>query len=320
MTEALLVEGVRVHYGETVALDDVDLAIESGDVIAVLGPSGSGKSTLLRAVAGLEPLTAGRISAGGRDLSGVPTHQRQLGLMFQDHALFPHESVAGNIGYGLRMAGAAADVQQARVAEMLSLVGLDGYGPRPVSALSGGEAQRVALARSLAPSPALLMLDEPLGSLDRVLREQLALDLRSMLGDVGISALHVTHDQTEAFTVADRVVIMCDGRIEQSGRPEQLWHEPANRFVAEFLGHPNIWELGGETVLVPITAIGLDASGELEVIVDDVVFADGRFRVTATAPDRRVVFETPQRLMPGDTAQLSINAKGVRPLPHRGTL
>ncbi len=183
---SLVIDGLSVRYGDLTALDRVDLEVDPGEVVAILGPSGSGKSTMLRAVAGLEPIAGGRIVAGGVDLAGLPTHERRLGLMFQDHALFPHESVAGNIAFGLRMAGVHGERQWARVRELLAMVGLDGYENRPVSQLSGGEAQRVALARSLAPSPALLMLDEPLGSLDRVLREQLTADLRLLLGSVGI--------------------------------------------------------------------------------------------------------------------------------------
>lgn len=308
----LRVENLSVHFGDTVALDGVDLRVEPGEVVAVLGPSGSGKSTLLRAVAGLEPLAGGRVLARGRDLAAVPTHERGLGLMFQDHALFPHETVAGNIEFGLRMA--KSDNRRARVTELLELVDLVGYEDRPVTQLSGGEAQRVALARSLAPSPALLMLDEPLGSLDRVLREQLTAELRHLLGRVGVSALHVTHDQAEAFAVADRVLVMRDGRIEQVGRPEELWHRPVNRFVAEFLGHPNVWETGDTIELVPITAIGVDPAGELEVTVIESVFSDGRFRVTAsaTADDRTIEFEHHERLLPGSSLRLRIDRSLVR--------
>ncbi|MGI9596982.1 MAG: ABC transporter ATP-binding protein [Acidimicrobiales bacterium] len=239
MTE-LSVDRVSVHYGSTPALDRFSLAVASGEVVAVLGPSGSGKSTLLRAVAGLEPLTAGRIVLDGRDLAGVPTHRRGLGLMFQDHGLFAHLSVADNIAYGLRTAGASKQVQRARVGELLDLVGLTGFESRRTSELSGGEAQRVALARALAPEPGLMMLDEPLGSLDRALRDQLTGDLRRLLTGLGQTALHVTHDQAEAFAVADRVVIVSAGRPVAIGSPAELWGDPGSRFVAEFLGHANI--------------------------------------------------------------------------------
>ncbi len=313
---SLTIEGLSVRYGDLLALDHVDLEVERGEVVAILGPSGSGKSTLLRAVAGLEPAATGRILAGGIDMTGMPTHERGLGLMFQDHALFPHESVAGNIGFGLRMAGVDAAEQRARIHELLGMVGLADYGSRSVSQLSGGEAQRVALARSLAPSPSLLMLDEPLGSLDRVLREQLTADLRLLLGSVGVSALHVTHDQAEAFAVADRVVIMRDGRVVQSGQPQELWHRPSSRFVAEFLGHPNVWDLNDEVVLAPMTALSVDHDGDLEVVVVDAVFVDGRFRITAMADDRRVVFEDRERPSTGETIRLHVNGRELRTLAN----
>nr|WP_247602120.1 ABC transporter ATP-binding protein [Cellulomonas denverensis] len=215
------------------AVDGVDLELAPGGVLALLGPSGCGKSSLLRAVAGLEPVAAGSIAWRGEDLAGVPTHRRGFGLVFQDGQLFGHRTVAGNVAYGLRGAGDS----RARVAELLELVGLPGYGDRPVGTLSGGERQRVALARSLAPRPRLLLLDEPLSALDRDLRERLADDLRAVLVATGTTALFVTHDQDEAATVADRVAVMSAGRLVQSGSPEQLWAAPADAAVARFLGY-----------------------------------------------------------------------------------
>jgi thiamine transport system ATP-binding protein len=239
----LRLDGVSVDYGTTRAVDDFSLAVDKGEIVAVLGPSGCGKSTLLRAVAGLEPLATGRIVLDGRDLDGVPTHRRGLGLMFQDHGLFTHLTVADNIGYGLKIAGQSRAEREARVGELLELIGLAGFERRRPGQLSGGEAQRVALARALAPKPGLLMLDEPLGSLDRALRDQLTGDLRRLLTDLGQTALHVTHDQSEAFAVADRVVVVSDGRLVGVGSPSELWDDPGTRFVAEFLGHPNIWSV-----------------------------------------------------------------------------
>ncbi len=319
---ALQVEGLTVRFGSTIALDSVDLTIETGEVVAVVGPSGCGKSTLLRSIAGLQPLSGGRILAAGRSLDGVPTHERGLGLMFQDHALFTHETVAGNVGFGLRMASVPVAERRDRVEALLSLVGLSGFGDRSVATLSGGEAQRVALARSLAPNPALLMLDEPLGSLDRVLRRQLTSELRALLGGVGVSALHVTHDQAEAFAVADRVVVLRAGRIVQSGSPQDLWFRPASRFVAEFLGHPNLWPDVGGTLLVPVTAVRVDPTGELEVRVVGAAFADGRFVVEseviepirADAPRRTLVFETATRPVVGETLHLRMDRSQVRTL------
>ncbi|WP_372344090.1 ABC transporter ATP-binding protein [Streptomyces sp. KL116D] len=229
-----------VRFGGRAVLDDVDLAVAEHEIVCVLGPSGSGKSTLLRAVAGLQPLDRGRVSLDGRDQTGAPAHQRGVGLMFQDHQLFPQRDVGGNVAFGLRMHGASRDEQAARVRELLALVGLPGAERRAVAALSGGEQQRVALARALAPRPRLLMLDEPLGQLDRSLRERLVVELRELFGDLGTTVLAVTHDQGEAFALADRVVVMRDGRIAQSGTPLEVWQHPADEFVARFLGFDNV--------------------------------------------------------------------------------
>ncbi|MGD8795058.1 MAG: ABC transporter ATP-binding protein [Anaerolineae bacterium] len=232
------------RYGGQVVLRDVSLAVEAGQILCLLGPSGSGKSTLLRIVAGLEQAEAGHISFDGRPLAGVPVHRRDFGLMFQDYALFPHKDVAANVAFGLRMAGWSRDQIEARVAEMLDLVGLAGYESRQVFDLSGGEQQRVALARSLAPGPRLLMLDEPLGSLDRALREELMIELRTILKDQavreGVTAIYVTHDQEEAFALADRVVILDRGRIVQQGAPQAVYRHPASAWVARFLGLSNL--------------------------------------------------------------------------------
>lgn len=206
----------------------------------MLGPSGSGKSTLLRVVAGLQGLDGGRVFLEGRDQSGVPAHRRGVGLMFQDHQLFPQRDVGGNVAFGLRMHGAVRSEQRDRVRELLALVGLPGAAGRAVASLSGGEQQRVALARALAPRPRLLMLDEPLGQLDRSLRERLVVELRELFGELGTTVLAVTHDQGEAFALADRVVVMRDGRIAQSGTPLEVWQHPADEFVARFLGFDNV--------------------------------------------------------------------------------
>ncbi len=206
---------------------DATLALADGDVLAVLGPSGSGKSTLLRAVAGLEPTTAGRICWDGADLAGVPTHKRGFALMFQDGQLFTHLTVARNIGYALRLRRTPRAPE--RVRELLALVGLEGYGDRLPGTLSGGERQRVALARSLAVSPRMLLLDEPLSALDAGLRERLAADLRDILREAGTTALMVTHDHEEAFAVADKLAVMRGGRIVQQGEISEVWRAPPTR-------------------------------------------------------------------------------------------
>ncbi|SDB84924.1 thiamine transport system ATP-binding protein [Sanguibacter gelidistatuariae] len=246
-TAGLRIEDVVVTYpaartgrgsaGTVTAVNHVDLTVAPGEVMALLGPSGCGKSSLLRAVAGLEPVAGGRVLWDGADVGSVPVHLRGFGLMFQDGQLFAHRNVAGNVEYGLRMHGMPKASRRARVAELLDVVGLPGSESRSVATMSGGERQRVALARALAPQPQLLLLDEPLSALDRALRERLAGDLRAALVATGTTALFVTHDHDEAFTVADRVAVMSGGRLLQVDEPSRLWAAPASREVAEFLGY-----------------------------------------------------------------------------------
>jgi len=238
----LRLEGVVVRFGAFEALAGIDLVVAQGERLTVLGPSGSGKSTLLRAVAGLERPAAGRICWAERDMAGVPIHVRGFGLMFQDYVLFPHRDVAGNVAFGLRMRGDPPAARRRRVAEVLEMVGLAGYERRDVSRLSGGEQQRVALARALAPSPVLLMLDEPLGSLDRGLRQRLLAELSDLFRQLSLTILYVTHDQEEALALGDRVAVMRAGRLEAVLPPEELWRVPPTEFVARFLGFNNVVE------------------------------------------------------------------------------
>ncbi|MGR8007981.1 ABC transporter ATP-binding protein [Streptomyces hypolithicus] len=245
----LRLDRASVRFGKRVALDAVDLEVAEHEIVCILGPSGSGKSTLLRVVAGLQSADAGRVLLEDRDQGGVPAHRRGVGLMFQDHQLFPQQDVGGNVAFGLRMRGDSKARQADRVGELLELVGLPGAQRRGIATLSGGEQQRVALARALAPQPRLLMLDEPLGQLDRGLRERLVVELRGLFCQLGTTVLAVTHDQGEAFALADRVVVMREGRIAQSGTPLEVWQRPASEFVARFLGFDNVVAatVGGET-------------------------------------------------------------------------
>jgi thiamine transport system ATP-binding protein len=230
------VTDLTVAYGGFTAVDAVDLRVSDGEIVCILGPSGSGKSSLLRAIAGLEPDARGRIAWDGTDLARVPPHRRGFGLMFQDHALFPHRDVVGNVAFGLRMQRLPrADIEH-RAREALALVGLAGFERRRIRELSGGEQQRVALARALAAAPRLLMLDEPLGALDRALRERLVTELRALFVRLGVTTLFVTHDHDEAFALADRLIVMHAGRIEQVDHPSVVWQRPGNAFVARFLG------------------------------------------------------------------------------------
>ena len=221
-------------------LSKVSLAVAAREIVCLLGPSGCGKSTLLRIIAGLEHADHGQVLLGGVDVSNQPAYTRGVGLMFQDYALFPHLSVAENVAYGLRMRNLPAAQRRDRVDEMLALVNLQGYASRGVDDLSGGEQQRVALARTLAPNPSLLLLDEPVANLDRLLREELVGELRRILKQLHLTTIFVTHDQEEAFALADRVAVMRAGRIEQVAAPAQLYRQPANTFVASFLGFDNL--------------------------------------------------------------------------------
>jgi thiamine transport system ATP-binding protein len=266
----LTLDHVTVEYDGEPALRDASVDLADGHVLAVLGPSGSGKSTLLRAVAGLEPLAAGRVCWDGHDLAGVPTHKRGFALMFQDGQLFGHLTVARNVGYALRLrrARGAAD----RVRELLALVGLEGYEDRLPATLSGGERQRVALARALAVQPRLLLLDEPLSALDAGLRERLATDLRDILREAGTTALMVTHDQEEAFTVADRLAVVRDGRVVQQGDIAEVWRAPADPDTALFLGYARVLE--GPAAATVLRAAGLPEAPAVAVRRSALLVAD----------------------------------------------
>jgi ABC-type Fe3+/spermidine/putrescine transport system ATPase subunit len=229
----LEVESLDVVIDSKPILQDVSLTVAEGEMVAVLGPSGSGKSTLLRAIAGLVEPATGDIRWNGRSVANTPTHRRGFGLMFQGYALFPHMTVAENVGFGLKMAG--QDGFAGQVEEALSWVGLDGFGHRQVESLSGGEQQRVALARTLAPRPDLVMLDEPLGALDRNLRQKLVKDTRRVLEEREVTAIVVTHDREEAVAMSDRLALMRSGTIVQTGHLEDLLSHPADDWVAEFI-------------------------------------------------------------------------------------
>ena len=236
----LNISGLRVRFGAVVAIDALDLAVAPGELFVLLGGSGSGKTTLLRAIGGFVQPEAGRITLDGVDLAAMPPHRRPVNTMFQSYALFPHMTVAANIGFGLRMRGLERAEIEARVAEMLELVRLQGFGARRPTQLSGGQQQRVALARSLAPRPSLLLLDEPLSALDRNLRRDTREELVRLQRALGIAFILVTHDQEEALTMADRIGVMHEGRLMQVGTPAAVYERPNTRFVAQFLGAANV--------------------------------------------------------------------------------
>ncbi len=226
---------ITKHFGPISALSGAGLVMSRGEIVSLLGPSGCGKTTFLRVTAGLESPDNGRVLLSGRDLAGLPTYRRGMGLMFQDFLLFPHLDVAGNVGFGLRMQGLPLRRRLERIRETLEIVRLSGFEKRPIADISGGEKQRVALARSIAPCPSLLMLDEPLGALDAVLRGELLAEIPGMLREAGVTVLYVTHDQEEAMAVSDRVALMREGKIMQTGSPREIIENPADAFAASFL-------------------------------------------------------------------------------------
>jgi spermidine/putrescine ABC transporter ATP-binding subunit len=238
----LSIDQATKQYGATKALDEVCLDIDVGEFVTLLGPSGCGKSTTLRAIAGLLDIDRGTIAIDGRDFTTVPIHRRDIGVVFQNNALFPHMTVAQNVAFGLRMRNVARAEQANRTAEALALVHLPDFGARYPHQLSGGQQQRVAIARALVINPRVLLLDEPFAALDRKLREEMQMELRDLTRRVGITSVFVTHDQEEALTLSDRIVVVNAGRIEQIGTPDAIYSRPETRFVADFMGVRNILE------------------------------------------------------------------------------
>ncbi|MBP8287416.1 MAG: polyamine ABC transporter ATP-binding protein [Rhodoferax sp.] len=238
----LVTEKLVKRFDEATAVDEVSLSIAQGEIFALLGSSGCGKSTLLRMLAGFESPTSGRILLGGQDVAKLAPYDRPINMMFQSYALFPHLDIWENVAFGLKREGLPKDEIKQRVGEMLDLVQLGTYAKRKPHQLSGGQQQRVALARSLAKRPKLLLLDEPLGALDKKLREQTQFELVNIIEKVGVTCVMVTHDQEEAMTMANRIAVMSKGRVQQVGSPEEVYEHPANRFVADFIGNVNIFE------------------------------------------------------------------------------
>ena len=259
----VVLERVSKHFADVAAVDDVSLTIRQGEFFSLLGPSGCGKTTTLRMIAGFERPDAGRIAIGAEDVTETPPHRRRVNTVFQSYALFPHLTVAENIGFGLRFRSLPKPEKESRVGEMLELVRLGGYGKRKPHELSGGQQQRVALARALILSPDVLLLDEPLGALDAKLRRELQVELKSIQREVGITFLYVTHDQEEALTMSDRLAVMANGRVEQLGSPREVYERPETAFVADFIGVSNLMRAQSS------------GSGQIDV---------GEVRLTVSAP------------------------------------
>jgi putative spermidine/putrescine transport system ATP-binding protein len=257
----LALEGISKHFGLLPAVDDVTLNVPHGTFVCLLGPSGCGKTTLMRVIAGLEDPSGGRVLLDGADVTRIPTHERHFGMVFQSLALFPHLNVGENIAYGLRIRGVSKADQVRRVEELLSLVHLLGYVDRPVSQLSGGQRQRVAIARALAVPPRLFLLDEPLSALDAKLREAMQVELRQLQQRLGITTIVVTHDQREAMTMADLVVVMGEGNIRQAAPPIEIYRQPVDAFVADFIGSTNLLDVerdgNGRAIVAGVPIPGL---------------------------------------------------------------
>ena len=322
----LRLAGLTKRYGPgPAAVDGMSLEVAAGEFMALLGPSGCGKTTCLRMVAGLVPPDAGSIEVGGRDVTGLPPFRRNMGLVFQNYALFPHMDVAANMSFGLEMRGVAGAERARLVAEALRLVRLEGYERRRPRELSGGQQQRVALARALVIRPDVLLLDESLSNLDAKLREQMRLEIRDIQRKLGITTVFVTHDQVEALSMCDRVAVMDRGRVSQVGSPEDLYERPANRFVAGFVGRAN-W-LAGTAV-----AGGVDLAGTRVAVAHDalpgarveVMLRPHRLRLRrageASAGDEAAIAGRVRSLSyVGDVAQVEVESAAGRLVVERGT-
>ncbi len=304
------VEAVRKTYGDVVAVDEVDLQVADGEFFTLLGPSGSGKTTTLRIIAGFEQPDSGRVTLDGEEITRRPPYTRDVNTVFQDYALFPHMTVAENVGYGLKVKGVGRRERTAQVDDVLKMVRLDGYGKRKPVQLSGGQRQRVALARSIVNRPRLLLLDEPLGALDLKLRQEMQVFLKDLQRELGMTFLYVTHDQEEALTMSDHVAVFNEGRIEQSGSPTEIYEQPATEFVAGFVGTSNILERHGRRFSVRPERIAINGSGEPATVADAVyVGAFIRYLVATDAGDRLTVVRQNDgsRIEPGTRVHVAWN-------------
>jgi spermidine/putrescine transport system ATP-binding protein len=285
---------IFLRFATVTALDDISFNIDSGEFFTLLGPSGCGKTSLLRLLAGLQVPTSGSISLDGKDITGVPPHQRPINTVFQNYALFPHMTVAQNVRFGLEMLNWTTDEIEKRVPEVLSLVGLEAYGQRRPDALSGGQQQRVALARALAPKPRVLLLDEPMSALDLKLRKEMQHELKRLHREAGITFILVTHDQEEALTLSDRIAVMKDGKVRQIASPAELYSQPNDAFVADFIGEANLIapsllgrpQASGLVMVRPedITIDREAARGSVHGMISDIRFLGGSIEVTVDTP------------------------------------
>ena len=310
---AIVIEGVRKAFGATVALEAVNLEVADRSFVALLGPSGCGKTTLLRIIAGLETQSAGRVLIGGRDISALPPRARGLAMVFQNYAVFPHLRVRDNISFGLRMHGADRARIERQVARTATLLRLEPLLDRYPAQLSGGQRQRVAVARALAVEPAVLLKDEPLSNLDALLRLDMRAELKEILREAGTTTLYVTHDQTEAMALADRVAVLHGGRVEQVGTPSEIYHTPATRFVGGFVGSPPMNFLPRDGALLGIRPEDIDivdAGMAFRVSVVEPLGAQTLLTGTVGGTLLRVALSGEHDIAPGITLQ-------IRPRPER---
>jgi ABC-type Fe3+/spermidine/putrescine transport system ATPase subunit len=348
MTPFLAIDALTVAYGPNRVLDAVSLDVGRGEMVALLGSSGCGKTTLLRSIAGFVMPQSGAIRVNGRDIARLPPEKRGTAMMFQSYALWPHMTVAANIGYGLRMRGWKADAISRKVDEMLALLQLEGFGPRPVTQLSGGQRQRVALGRALAVDPSLLLLDEPMSNLDYKVRLELRHELRALQQRIGITAVYVTHDREEALTLADRIAVIDAGRIVQCGTPEEVFHRPNSAFVAGFMGADNGLDLveraDGTLVSMGEGAAGADGTpvrahfrgDSARLVADDAAAADGglllpgvvaqsfyvgqgyRYRVRTAGAD--IWVHAAERVAEGTPARVAVPRAALMVFPRSSTV
>jgi putative spermidine/putrescine transport system ATP-binding protein len=312
--EFLVLEKLTLAYGSTVAVRDLDLAIGRGELVALLGPSGCGKTTTMRAIAGLLTPASGRIHLDGSDLTRVATNRRPVGLVFQSYALFPHLTVFENVAFGLRLKGMQGDALAERVTRGLASVGLSGFAERKPAELSGGQQQRVALARSMVIEPKVLLLDEPLSNLDARLRLEMRAELQRVQRETGVTMIFVTHDQAEALALADRVIVMRNGAVEQIAAPEELYNRPTSAFVADFVGFENIFQVSAGNLQTPGGPFPIDAPADAAGLAwrpSMVALGEGPYtgvvRGTSFAGDRRdYLLDSPLGPIKAETAAAGI--------------
>jgi len=341
MAAYLSIEDLTVSYGSTRVLDRVSLSVDRGEMVALLGSSGCGKTTLLRSIAGFVIPDSGAIRVEGRDIAALPPEKRGTAMMFQSYALWPHMTVAANIGYGLRMRGWKKEAIAGRVDEMLALLQLEGFGPRPVTQLSGGQRQRVALGRALAVNPSLLLLDEPMSNLDYKVRLELRHELRALQQRIGITAVYVTHDREEALTLADRIAVIDAGRIIQCGSPEEVFHRPSTAFVAGFMGADNGLDLveradgtlaapngqesgravrahfrGDAATLIPSTAPTPADALLLPGVVAQAFYVGQGYRYRVRTGGTEVWVHAPERMDEGTSARIAIPRAALMLFPR----